>query len=61
MSDESTGGAERFYATCPHCETLAYPTPEMAREKEKLHRAFCVTAGGCASTVHPARIERFQR
>lgn len=59
MSTTEPNGATRFAMTCPRCgESTAYPTQKIADEKLALHQAFVHTAGGCASRVHPGRIDR---
>jgi hypothetical protein len=59
MSPDTPNGPTRFAMTCTRCgESTAYPTQQMADEKLALHNAFVHTAGGCASRVHPARVDR---
>jgi len=59
MSKAMPQGPVRYAMTCPRCgESTAYPTQEIADDKLALHNAFVHTAGGCASRVHPARIDR---
>ncbi len=59
MSTAEPHGPIRYAMTCTRCgESTAYPTREIAADKLALHNAFVHTAGGCASRVHPARIDR---